>query len=568
MEADDLDLAAARTRDDLRQLLRRLWIRSGKPSFREMERRLKTNTSITTKYRHSSLHEYIMGGRYPSSEGLFCCVIACGQPEAVARQWTAAWSRIEGLSTSPTSATASDKLYLRLPLTVLLARYELKNHPAPVAILRGEPTWPGDAQDDVLRNVLTMIEDILAVDGVVEAVPRFHGLGVRVASAKEFLAVLAADMVVRPAKQDPGSRLWLIEQSQKILKGDDETRTTQLSMVWSALFDLLRRGASGPRTAWPIEEMVHNSLEKAEGSSTRFSSVIGLIFRVVRDDRVLREKLHQALVTEERALPRSAKPELRHQLGKLRSLARTYNPSDGYDFARDLRDVPPGALCRYRFEATRYPLTMGDAARLLPDLKLPEGRAGYPYLIELPRPVSDEALTRHLAQLLKRCNDVAYQTGKMWAIPTAAEWVALAGCEESAFPWGSEPPDPHRANLTYSWPEGGRLQPVGTLPAGRSPHDIHDCCGNVHEIVEWRRDPTRRADYRLAGESFRSWAEYASCRHLRHLTQSPSSRGNVGIRLVRIALEDEAERWVAHEALAGALDDRGRHGHRSGQDPL
>ncbi|MGW4638511.1 SUMF1/EgtB/PvdO family nonheme iron enzyme [Sphaerisporangium sp. NPDC004334] len=539
-EADDFDLASVTTKEDLQVHLRRLHALKGKPSVREMARR------TGGKYSSSSLHDYLKGHRYPNRDGLYYFVIACGESEAVAEQWGATWGLVEARNLRPPAVAASDEPDLSIRLKHLLDRYDMKFHSAPAHILRGDRK---SLDADALGNVLAILETFIAGGGVVEAVTRFHRHGVRVTSIADFLAVLAADMVLHPAKQDPGSRLWLIEQSQKILKTKNQARKTQLRMTWVALLDLLRRASCETRTAWPIEQMVEDIVKKADNSASRFSSVTGLLFEVVRDDQVLREKLHRALGDEERKLTDEATPQMRHHFGRLRSLTRTYHRSDGYDFVGRLKSVPGGDLCDYPFAAAAYPLTMGDAVRLLDGLELAEGRASYPYVIELERPAPEEALTETLTRLLVQCNKKAYQSGKMWALPTAAEWITLAGCEDRLFPWGSEPADPLRANLTYSREEEGRLQPVGTLPGGRSRHGIDDCCGNVHEIVEWCREPSRRAEYRLAGESFKSLAGHASCLRLRHLTQSSFSRGNVGVRLVQIDIEDAEKRWVAQEAF-------------------
>ncbi|MEW9530091.1 hypothetical protein [Microbispora sp. NPDC049125] len=558
MEADDFDLASVTTREELILLLRRLHVLSGKPSMREMARR------INEEYSASSLNDYIINRRYPPRKGLYYFVIACGESEAVAEQWGAAWGRVEARSLQPT-ATAGDEPDFSIRLTNLLARYDVKFHSAPADILRGDRKPLEATKDDALAKLLTFLETVLAKGWVVEAVTRFHGFRVRVTSVAEFLAVLAADMVLHPDKQDPGSRLWLIEQSQKILKAKDQARETQLRMAWVALLDLLQRAASGTRTAWPISRMVADITKKADNSASRFSSVMGLLFEIVRDDPALRKELHLALGSEERKLTEDATPQMRHHFGRLRSLTRTYRQSTGYDFAGKLKPVPAGALCDYRFAATAHPLTMGDVVRLLDDLEPAAGRASYPYVIELERPAPEEALAEHLTRLLVQCNKRAYRSGKMWAVPTAAEWITLAGCEDCLFPWGSEPADPLRANLTYSWEEEGRLQPVGTLPGGRSRHGVDDCCGNVHEIVEWCREPSRRAHYRLAGESFRSLASHASCLRLRHLTQSPTSRGNVGVRLVQIDIEDAEKRWVAQDAFRDISE--GRLSGIDGDDP-
>ncbi|MBK7403033.1 MAG: SUMF1/EgtB/PvdO family nonheme iron enzyme [Myxococcales bacterium] len=72
-------------------------------------------------------------------------------------------------------------------------------------------------------------------------------------------------------------------------------------------------------------------------------------------------------------------------------------------------------------------------------------------------------------------------------LPTDAEWnyVAVGGSEQRKYPWGSEPPDPTRATLTYTpaFKETGHLTPVGSAPRGASRWGVFDMAGSRREFV-------------------------------------------------------------------------------------
>jgi hypothetical protein len=202
------------------------------------------------------------------------------------------------------------------------------------------------------------------------------------------------------------------------------------------------------------------------------------------------------------------------------------------------------------------PLTLADVD-LLHGRPHRSGHEGdLPYLVELPDHAPDEALQRLLLDLIGRLRITTRSTaGEQWAVPTVPEWPRLADCQDEAsrYPWGRQPPTRHRANLRY--PSAGAtrsaLQPVRRHSAGAARTGAWDCCGNVHEIVEWRPGSFmlpdfRVSDLRLAGGSFRDLAANVSCRRFRRFMPTPGERrGNVGLRLIKYRSEDAGRRHVA-----------------------
>ena len=74
---------------------------------------------------------------------------------------------------------------------------------------------------------------------------------------------------------------------------------------------------------------------------------------------------------------------------------------------------------------------------------------------------------------------LAYAESRGKSLPTEAMWERAAiGLEGRVYPWGDEPLDPSRANYDFHY--GGAL-PVGSLPQGATPEEIHDMLGNARE---------------------------------------------------------------------------------------
>jgi formylglycine-generating enzyme required for sulfatase activity len=154
--------------------------------------------------------------------------------------------------------------------------------------------------------------------------------------------------------------------------------------------------------------------------------------------------------------------------------------------------------------------------------------------------------------ILESCEHTAHRAEYCWRVPTVAERLRLAGCEDQRYPWGETEPTAALANLKFQG-TARRVRPVGSYPKGRSAFRAEDCCGDIHEIA-WANKPERLPDdSRLMGGCYLTRPEHSSCRRIRLLSRrEPDPRRNVGVRLVRVP--ENADRWSSLAKVVRVLE--------------
>lgn len=508
----------------------------------------------------STVSGWCSGKQIPRPYNLISYLRQFGVPE---EPWLAALTRVETAHAARRYGSDTAAVHRSRLVSVGLGPWADLYDTAQNAeeILKGNFTAPHPSMApeprDSLFTFASIINDLVGrhtPEMKVEAVTCYRGLTVRVESTEEFWALVSADSILRTTTDS--SRQWLINRTEKAIDAQDEAQLGRLRAVWRSVFYLLRRVRRLEHSDWPPQRLVKDVNRKLKGNFLRVRRVMLWILDVFADDTMASDALRQALD--------------RYAAAKFPD----WRKAGSGRFGPNLVPADGRLLCGYPIQSMCLPVTVNDMAVFWPDRATPGNSVldNLPYVLGGQHDEHGEALVTFLHELVERCRDTTvFGPGEdwTWAVPTAPEWLELSGCtsDDHPYPWGTEAPTSGHANLRYPG-ELLELQPPGIHRTGRSPSGALDCCGNVHEIVIWRSGALTReargelalADLRLAGGSFRTRAEHASCRRFRPFQPAPgASRQNIGIRLIRYRAEDTERRRAALQKFHGNRLRDGRH---------
>lgn len=365
-------------------------------------------------------------------------------------------------------------------------------------------------------------------------------VAVRVSSLDDFWAAVIADFALR--RSDPKSMKWLLQQTV----GSDGRRASlkRLDAVWEFIRATCLSPAATVDSHDVMERLVDACLQTT--GRNRQKGLIRFLLSLAANDPALKLTIRQAL-EEFCQTHEDLTPE------RMGDLIRLVGDCGGpATFLPDLVAISPAGSWSYGFEVMRTPLTVGEARVIFPGLTEDGANPQLPFRFASPDMfASDREFYANLQKelmiiLLRVYSQNDERIGMRWDVPTYPEWLRLAGCEHQRFPWGDTFDRPDRANLRIAGRKP-RLHPVGSFRAGATANGIQDCCGNVYEIVRLDRGEQFPHSFGLIGQSYRTPADEADCRHLgcfwprRH-----DHRRNVGVRLIRYLADDDGRRVIKY----------------------
>ncbi len=163
----------------------------------------------------------------------------------------------------------------------------------------------------------------------------------------------------------------------------------------------------------------------------------------------------------------------------------------------DTDEEPVHEVFLDEFQIDRYEVTSAEFSSFLNEHKDQAKRffqLGNAVTIEFkdgiyrPRP----GLERYPANRVSWYGADAYCRWKGKRLPTEAEWEKAArGTDQRIFPWGDQHPDNDYTTYRRPFAKNGfqAMEPVDSMPQGRSPYGLHFMAGNVWEwVADWYRD--------------------------------------------------------------------------------
>lgn len=375
----------------------------------------------------------------------------------------------------------------------------------------------------------------------------------KVSSVKDFWKILITFLTLDSGR--PGPLKWVIKETAKALKEKSLNGQSMIDLVWE---HICQRYCDHSNPYYRDEALnlivtltIASSREPRNWKHSFLYRVIIFLYSKLESDPASVRRIAEQLHHFDEELGNDAPPKylesLKVLIGRGRAIAMN-GTGDIPQFNTKLVSISGSVLCDYQFEAMVCPITWEDYSSLKGHLPNQLGdNLPYPYVFKI---VSEEGhdlynlLASEVMSIIHLCRLGEPDDQFDWDVPTACEWLALAGCESQTFPWGNDPPTPLRANLDFG--DTSKLRPVGTRPQGASKFGVQDCCGNVHEIVRISRGNIFPLDFRLAGGCFQTNIHVADCQVLRPFKKKKEdNRRNIASRLIRYRKRDEEKRYKA-----------------------
>lgn len=412
-------------------------------------------------------------------------------------------------------------------------------------LLRNQPF---QEEDFLFRSLGELIQTSLDANLSVEVVSNTLGVREKLVDVEQLWVMLIVGSTVRLALNDTK---WLVKETVNYLAQPTEMSSCRVEPTWRFVCQRYCSHSSETYDEAVLRLILEAAIERCDSKHTWLYPFFIFIYERLAFDAVTIKYVADFLESHAETVGRTATPAFLERLKRLIGYGRKlafHGDEDIPPFTPKVARISASSLCDYEFEVMVYPLTNADffsiSGRLPKETNLADPYVFVVYSSNEKSPFS--VLQSDAISIIELCRAFEAKNNEdfEWDIPTICEWLALADCETSAFPWGDELPTPERANLDFGG--GTKLRPVGSYPLGATKLGIYDCCGNVHEIARISSTNRFPVDFRLMGGSFRTKIKDASCNVIRTLIDNQVlMRKNIGVRLVRYRKTDVPKRLGA-----------------------
>jgi len=404
---------------------------------------------------------------------------------------------------------------------------------------------PLDSEDVLFQSLQIFLENALNQKVSVEIFSDQFKTIEPIQDVNDFWIMLTVSNVI-----DKDSHIkWLVKETIKYLQSEKVNHRSRIHKTWQYIVQKYCIHTSIYFNEHILDRIIDCAIQRIQKSHTHLYVFFDYLYSVVGSDRMTVRCIAERLEQYADQLGSNATPAFLERIKRLIGTGKKIglHGTQGIpQFTPKLVSISTSIRCNYEFQAMLYPITNYDFYSICGRWPKNDFNAEDPYVF-IVNSDNEQSPFNHLESdllsLIELCRKFEDDDNFQWDVPTANEWLALAGCERTPYPWGNDQPTPERANLRFG-NNIPRLHPVGSHPLGVSTEGTYDCCGNVYEIV---RISDRRAvpyDFRLAGGCYRTPFRDASCQVFGQFARNEVlMRKNVGLRLVRYRREDEIKRF-------------------------
>ncbi|MCJ7600508.1 MAG: TIR domain-containing protein [Desulfobulbaceae bacterium] len=347
-----------------------------------------------------------------------------------------------------------------------------------------------------------------------------------------------------------GPLKWLVKETAKALKKKQVLSDSIPYKVWEYICRRYCNHLSEYHNHKILERISTVAIELTNSRDyDLLYRFFNFLYTQLESDTLSIRKVAELLQLYDDELGNNAEPSFLERLKRLIGTGINISIHGLHDippFSPDMTMIKNSTYCDYTFESMIFPLTIYDYSSIRGVLpKNLRENSKDPYLFKLVSEYKESLfnlLASEVFSIVQLCQQFESNAQYCWDVPTLIEWLALADCEDKPYPWGNTPPTPSHANLHFGT-RPSKLRPVGSHPLGVSKYGVHDCCGNVHEIVRISFENNFPDDFRLAGGCYQNHDAFSSCQIIRRFkSKNDDNRKNIGLRLLRYEISDRRKR--------------------------